>query len=93
MTRSPNFRCCTLYFPIIGFCNYIINILIIFSTSFEKFWPFLEDLELFLKPNLGGKLGVCCQLQAYINQRFLTAVEKFRRGEMLNNCKSKSIFM
>jgi hypothetical protein len=68
-------------------------ILIDFSASFERFWPLLEDLELFLRPDLGGKLGVCCQLQAYINQRFLAALGRFRRGEMLKNCKVKAIFM
>jgi hypothetical protein len=59
-------------------------IFIDFSACFGRFWPLLEDLELFLRPDLGGKLGVCCQLQAYINQRFLAALERFRRGEMLN---------
>jgi hypothetical protein len=93
MNRSLDFGGCALYFPISGFCNYIIKILIDFSASFERFWPLLEDLELFLKPDLGGKLGVCFQLQAYINQRFLSALEKFGRGEMMKNCKAKAIFM
>jgi hypothetical protein len=42
-----------------------------FLTSFGRFSPFLEDLGPFLRPDLGGKLGVCYPLQAYINQRFL----------------------
>jgi hypothetical protein len=54
-------------------------------TSFERFSPFLEDLELFFRPDLGGKLGVCCQLQDYINQRFFATLRRFRGGEMLNN--------
>jgi hypothetical protein len=52
-----------------------------FSASFERFWPLLEDLELFLRPYLGGKLGVCCQLQSYINQRFLAGIEGFKTGK------------
>jgi hypothetical protein len=42
-----------------------------FLTSFGRFSPFLEDLGPFLRPDIGEKLGVCCQLQVYINQRFL----------------------
>ena len=62
-------------------------------ANFGRFWPFLEDLELFLRPDLEGNLGVCCQLKAYINQRFLVSLDRFRRGKMLKNCKAKDIFM
>jgi hypothetical protein len=51
-----------------------------FSVSFERFWPFLEDLEPFFRPDLGGKLGFCFQLQYYIIQRFLEALREFIRG-------------
>jgi hypothetical protein len=54
-----------------------------FKLVFGRFCPLLEDLEPFLRPDLGRKLGGCCQLQAYINQRFLVALDRFRRGEML----------
>jgi hypothetical protein len=42
-------------------------ILIDFYLDIGTFCPFLEDLELLLRPYLGGKLGVYFQLQAYIN--------------------------
>jgi hypothetical protein len=71
VTRSLKIRGCTQYiFQKVGFKLYIM-IFSDFITSFGRFSPFLEDLGPFLRPNLGGKLGVCCQLQAYINQRFL----------------------
>jgi hypothetical protein len=68
-----------------GFLNYIYKIFNGFLASFGRFWPFLEDLEPFLRPDLGGKLGVCCQLQAYINQRFLEALEEVQNRKMLKN--------
>jgi hypothetical protein len=77
VTRSPELGGCTLFWPKSGFLT-IYKIFIDFSANFGRFWPLLEDLELFLRPDLGGKLGVCCQLQAYINQRFLEALERFK---------------
>jgi len=59
--------------------NHIIKILIDFSASFEIFWPLLEDLELFFRPDLGGKLGFCFQLQDYINQRLLVALREVQK--------------
>jgi hypothetical protein len=38
-----------------------------FSVVLGRFFPLIEDLELFLRPDLGEKLGGCFQLQAYIN--------------------------
>jgi hypothetical protein len=72
MTRGPVKGVAPYYLPKVGFYH-IIKIFIDFFSSFERFWPILGDLEPFLRPDLGGKLGVCCQLQAYINQRFLAA--------------------
>jgi hypothetical protein len=68
-------------------------ILIDFYPDIGRFWPFLEDLELFLRPNLGGKLGVFYQLQDYINQRFSVSLKEFQNKEMMKNCKAKAIFM
>jgi hypothetical protein len=67
VTRSPRKRGCALnvsYFE--GFipCIMIFNG---FSACLGGFNPFLEDLRPFLRPDLGGKLRVCFQLQAYIN--------------------------
>jgi hypothetical protein len=64
-----------------------------FKPVFGGFWSFLGDLEPFLRPDLGRKLGGCYQIQIYINQRFLEALERFRRGEMLYNCEAKVNFM
>jgi hypothetical protein len=33
----------------------------------EDFWPILGDIGLFLRPDLGGKLGDGYQLEIYIN--------------------------
>jgi hypothetical protein len=46
-------------------------ILMVILARFERFWPLLEDLEPFFRPDLGGKLGIYYQLQVYINQRLL----------------------
>jgi hypothetical protein len=48
-------------------------ILFDFVASFGRFYPLLEDLEHFLRPYLGGKMGVFCQLQENINHRLLVA--------------------
>jgi len=58
------------YLQIVGFKLYdkIFNGLL---ARFGRFNPFLEDLGPFLRPDLGGKLGVCCQLDAYIKHRLL----------------------
>jgi hypothetical protein len=42
-----------------------------FLQQFLRYYPFLEDLGPFLRPDLRGKLGDGYQLQAYINQGFL----------------------
>jgi hypothetical protein len=55
-------------------------------ARFGRFNPFLEDLGPFLRPDLGGKLGVCYQLQAYINQRFLKPWREVQIRKMLMNC-------
>jgi hypothetical protein len=44
-------------------------------ARFRRFNPFLEDLGPYLRPDLGGKLGVCFQIQVYINQRLLNPWE------------------
>jgi hypothetical protein len=67
MTKGPHEGGHTLLFSKYGFYNYIMNILFNFLASFGRFWPLLEDLRPFLRPDLGEKLGVCCQLQFYIN--------------------------
>ena len=64
-----------------------------FLTSFGRSNPFLEDLGPFLRLDLGGKLGICFQLQAYINQRFLETLERLIEGEMLKNLTVKAIFI
>jgi hypothetical protein len=71
VTKSSRKRGCTLIIcPKVGFilCIMIFNGLL---ARFGRFDPFLEELGPFLKPDLGGKLGVFYQLQAYINQRLL----------------------
>jgi hypothetical protein len=75
--------------PKVGFLTILYDF-IDFSASFGRFWPLLEDLELFLRPDLGRKLGVCYQLEIYINQRFLEAlkgVHKRRNVEEIVNPK------
>jgi hypothetical protein len=64
-----------------------------FSICFGRFCPLLEDLETFLRPDIGRKLGGCYQLQTYINHRFLEALGRFIEGEMLRNLTVKAIFM
>jgi hypothetical protein len=59
-----------------------------FKPVLSDFWPFLEDLELFLRLDLGGKLGFCYPLQSYINHRFLEALEEVKNRKIMNNCKS-----
>jgi hypothetical protein len=54
-----------------------------FKLVFGRFCPLLEDLEPFLRPDLGRKLGSYYQLQTYIKHRFLAALDGFRRGKML----------
>jgi hypothetical protein len=60
----------------LGFRIYIM-ILLDFSAFFAGFWCFLGDLEPFLRPDLGRKLGGCYQLQIYI----------------IRSCEAKVIFM
>ena len=55
-------------------------------ARFGRFSPFLEDLGTFLRPDLGGKLGVCYQIKAYINQRFLAAWKEVQNRKMMKNC-------
>jgi hypothetical protein len=44
-----------------------------FNVDFGGFFPLLGDLEPFLRPDLGGKLGGEPQLKSYKKQRFLIA--------------------
>jgi hypothetical protein len=50
----------------------IFGFFMVFSLDFWRILPKNEDLEPFLRPDLGGKLGGEPQLKSYINQRFLT---------------------
>jgi hypothetical protein len=63
------------------------------KPGFGGFWSFLGDLEPFLRPYLGRKLGGCYQLQIYINQRLLEALREVNRGKKLWNCEAKYSFM
>jgi hypothetical protein len=73
MTRGPKFGGCAQSLPIFGFLKLYCMILFDFKPVFGSFCPLLEDLEPFLRPDLGRKLGGCYQLQIFINQRFLAA--------------------
>jgi hypothetical protein len=57
-----------------------------FLAKFRRFSPFLEDLGPFLKPDLRGKLGVCYQIQTYINQRLLKPRKEIHIKKILMNC-------
>jgi hypothetical protein len=64
-----------------------------FIQQFWRFWSFLGDIGPFFRPDLGGKLGVCCQHQAYLNQRFLEPGKEVQNMFMLNIFQDKAIFM
>jgi hypothetical protein len=57
MTRSLGERGCAQLFAKFGFSNFIKRFFWIFYADFERFFPKNEDLEPFLRLNLGRKLG------------------------------------
>jgi hypothetical protein len=56
--------------------NYIIVILLVFISIFERFWYFWGDIGPFFRPDLGGKLGDGYQIQIDINNAFLRPWEE-----------------
>jgi hypothetical protein len=61
-----------------------------YYADFGRFLPKIEDIEPFLRPYLGGKLGGEPQLKLYINHRFLTVQEVQNRRNVEEFMKPKT---
>jgi hypothetical protein len=68
-------------------------ILLFLFSIIGDFWPILQDIGPFLRPDLREKLGDGYQLQIYINQSFLKPWKDIQSKFMLNIFQAKAIFM
>jgi hypothetical protein len=93
MTRGLRKRHCARFLAKNGYFDHIIKILIDCFSIIERFNPFFEDLGPFWRLDIGGKLGGCCQLQAYIKQRLLKPKKEVKNQENAEELLSKYIFM
>jgi hypothetical protein len=71
-----------------GFLTLVLVFLLLNVLILLDFYPKMGDLEPFLRPDLGGKLGGEPQPKSYINQKVFDSPRRFINNKMMKSCEA-----